>query len=95
MTFSKQTPNSAPAVSVADPAGTASHPSSRSQSSHWPSKLLLSCATIPALAGLIGWRALGEVSQQVGLASEELFRGDRLPNLPLTPTVDSQIDATD
>lgn len=90
MTFSKQTPSSAPAVSIPDSAETASLSFSRSQASHWPSKLLLSCATLPALAGLMGWRALGELSQQIGLASEELFRGERLPTLPLTPPVQPQ-----
>jgi hypothetical protein len=92
MTFSKQTPNSAPAVPVATPAG-ATHQALKTGS--WSSKLLLSCATIPAIAGLISWRALGELSQQVGLASEELFRGDRLPNLPLTPPANPHTEASD
>lgn len=92
MTFSKQTPNSASAVPVAGPTETANQ---ASQAGSWSSKLLLSCATVPAIAGLISWRALGELSQQVGLASEELFRGDRLPNLPLTPPANPQAEASD
>jgi hypothetical protein len=48
--------------------------------------LWISLMTGPLLLGILGTKALSEVMQQVGIASEELFRGDRLPllNLPKT-----------
>ncbi|MFE4108121.1 hypothetical protein [Almyronema epifaneia] len=45
------------------------------------SNWLVSLATAPVLLAIVGSRALSEFSQQLGLASEELFRGDRLPVL--------------
>jgi hypothetical protein len=48
---------------------------------------LLSLATAPLLASLVGGRAALKLMQDLGLASEEVFRGDRLPilNHPLEP----------
>ncbi|MBD2464517.1 hypothetical protein H6G89_26275 [Oscillatoria sp. FACHB-1407] len=45
------------------------------------SNILISLGTVPVLAVLLGSKALAELMQQVGEASEELFRGDRLPVL--------------
>lgn len=52
-----------------------------------PTELLLSFATAPLLAGLAGGRAIASLMQNLGQASEELFRGDRLPVLdrPVSP----------
>lgn len=46
-----------------------------------PSLLLLSLTSVPALLGLITWQVLLEWLESVGIASEEIFRGDRLPVL--------------
>ncbi len=43
--------------------------------------LLVSLAATPWLAAIVGVRAAGEFIEQLGLASEEIFRGDRLPVL--------------
>ncbi|HEY9890031.1 MAG TPA: hypothetical protein V6D02_16615 [Candidatus Obscuribacterales bacterium] len=47
--------------------------------------MVISLMTGSLLVALLGTRALAEVFTQVGLASEELFRGERLPNLPHAP----------
>ncbi|MBD2258539.1 hypothetical protein [Pseudanabaena sp. FACHB-2040] len=48
-----------------------------------PADLWLSLLTPPLLVGIVGIRSLADALQQVGLASEELFRGDRLPSLTI------------
>jgi hypothetical protein len=45
--------------------------------------LLVSLAATPWLAAIVSMRAAGEFIEQLGLASEEVFRGDRLPVLHL------------
>lgn len=45
------------------------------------SELLLSLATGPVLLGLLGNRAINQLLPEIGLYSEEIFRGDRLPML--------------
>ncbi|MEX0270387.1 hypothetical protein AB3R30_14680 [Leptolyngbyaceae cyanobacterium UHCC 1019] len=47
-------------------------------------ELLISLATAPLLIGLVGGKALAEVSQEIGKFAEEVFRGDRLPLLNLS-----------
>lgn len=42
--------------------------------------------TAPLLAGVLGARAIALAIQELGCASEEIFRGDRLPILKITPT---------
>lgn len=37
------------------------------------------------LLGLVGARAIANGVTQAGIASEELFRGERLPTLPIPP----------
>jgi hypothetical protein len=41
--------------------------------------------TAPILVGLLGARAIAAAMQELGAASEEIFRGDRLPILKITP----------
>ncbi len=52
------------------------------------SDLLLSAATIPFLASLVVSRVIAQAIVAAGEASEEIFRGDRLPVLrqPLAVT---------
>jgi len=44
--------------------------------------LLLGAATLPLLLGLVASKAMSQAIQDLGLLSEEVFRGDRLPFLP-------------
>jgi hypothetical protein len=44
----------------------------------------VSLATMPFLASLVGGQALASTIQAVGVLSEEIFRGDRLPLLDLS-----------
>jgi hypothetical protein len=58
-----------------------------------PVDLLVSLATVPMVAGLVGARVLTQVASQLGQMSEEVFRGDRLPLLKFPhqspPTIDT------
>ncbi|MCG8367987.1 MAG: hypothetical protein MJA27_32235 [Pseudanabaenales cyanobacterium] len=47
------------------------------------SELLISLATGPMLLGILSAKSLSEFGRQIGLASEEMFRGDRLPVLKM------------
>lgn len=47
--------------------------------------ILLSFSTVPLLLILVGGRALAVAMQEMGQTSEELFRGDRLPVLKISP----------
>lgn len=49
-------------------------------------KIYLSVATVPFLLTTIAVRVIGEVLVEMGEASEEIFRGDRLPVLHLSET---------
>lgn len=55
-------------------------------------ELLLSLAAGPFLVGLIVQKVLADTLQEVGLLSEEIFRGDRLPvlNFPIQSDVDPE-----
>lgn len=53
-------------------------------------ELLLSAATVPLLAGLIAARVASEIVMNLSQASEEIFRGDRLPILHFTQNTDSE-----
>jgi hypothetical protein len=60
------------------------------------SELLLGFATAPLLVGLLASKALAELMQDLGQASEEVFRGDRLPVLDFSATTDqSAVDVTE
>jgi hypothetical protein len=51
--------------------------------SKFSSDILISLATAPLLITLVGGKALAEFMKEVGQASEEIFRGDRLPVLQI------------
>lgn len=51
-----------------------------------PTEILLSLSTVPLLIVLIGSRALATMVQEMGKTSEEVFRGDRLPVLKISPS---------
>lgn len=51
-----------------------------------PNELLLQLGTGSLLIGLIGGKAVAEAAKAIGQASEEVFRGDRLPVLPFPET---------
>lgn len=53
----------------------------RKSGSEMPTDLLLSLATGPMILGILAAQAVGSWLQSAGLASEEVFRGDRLPVL--------------
>ncbi|MBW4471335.1 MAG: hypothetical protein KME45_13150 [Stenomitos rutilans HA7619-LM2] len=44
-------------------------------------EILLSLATAPVLVALVGSHVVAKAVQELGLFSEEIFRGDRLPVL--------------
>lgn len=46
-----------------------------------PVQILLQLSTGPVLIAMLGGKAFSETLQTIGEASEELFRGDRLPVL--------------
>lgn len=51
--------------------------------------VLIGLATGPLLVALVAGRAIAQAMKEVGEASEELFRGDRLPVLHIpTPPED-------
>jgi len=56
------------------------------ESAKHSAELLLSLATGPMIVGVISLNTIGSWLQQVGEASEEVFRGDRLPILPFPDT---------
>lgn len=54
--------------------------------------LLVSLAATPWLVTIVAVQAAGGLLEQLGLASEEIFRGDRLPVLHLPPSVTSMTE---
>ena len=62
-----------------------------SNSSSHPVSLYLSLATFPVLVGLFAANALAQGLEEIGEASEEIFRSDRLPilNFPESEEVNS------
>lgn len=58
-----------------------------------PTEAALVAGTLPLLALIVGARVVGDGLIELGKASEELFRGDRLPLRPLmTSKADSETD---
>jgi hypothetical protein len=57
-----------------------------------PTQLLLSLSTAPLLLVLIGSKTLAAALTELGQASEEIFRGDRLPvlHIPKSPDRDQE-----
>lgn len=51
------------------------------QQNQIPIEVVLGVITVPVLGGLVGARSLQQTLIELGKASEELFRGDRLPIL--------------
>lgn len=51
-----------------------------------PTEIVLSLATGPLLLGILASKAALELLQGIGAASEEVFRGDRLPILDFPDT---------
>lgn len=47
--------------------------------------IALSLATAPVLIALVGGNAIAQTLQELGSLSEEIFRGDRLPQLDFPP----------
>jgi hypothetical protein len=52
-----------------------------------PSNILLGLATLPLLGGLLAAKAAVDFVNSIGVESEEVFRGSRLPvlNFPYSP----------
>lgn len=59
--------------------------------SHFPAEIIVSLATGPLLLGVLCGKASLKFLQTLGEASEEVFRGDRLPVLQF-PKVESEGD---
>ena len=59
------------------------------------SNMVISLMTGPLLVALVGTRACSDALTQVGLASEEVFRGERLPNLQNVSGLSAHLDETD
>ncbi len=57
--------------------------------------MVVSMLTGPFLLGLLGARAIADGLTQLGLASEEVFRGERLPILHTVPETAFQKDASE
>ena len=55
-----------------------------------PQQLLLQLSTGPVLLALLGSIAAAETLQAIGEASEELFRGDRLPAIKFPVETESE-----
>ncbi len=55
-----------------------------------PQAILLQLSTGPVLAGLLMGKATAETLQNIGQASEEIFRGDRLPVLKFPTHTESK-----
>jgi hypothetical protein len=55
-------------------------------------QLLLQLSTGPMLVAIVGGKAIAETLQAIGQASEEVFRGDRLPLLDFPVETESETD---
>lgn len=55
-----------------------------------PSEILLPLGTGAMLIGLLGGKTVIQTLQALGQASEEVFRGDRLPNLKFPVETESK-----
>ncbi len=62
-------------------------PVSQSRISVVSPSLLVSIVTTPWLGAIVGLQAAGNLLEQMGVASEEVFRGDRLPVLHFTDRI--------
>lgn len=64
-------------------------PTAKTPKSEIPTDIFLSLAVAPMLLGVLSMQAIGSWLESVGIASEEVFRGDRLPILHF-PDTESQ-----
>lgn len=55
-----------------------------------PQQVLLQLSTGPALMAMLSGKAVAETLQSIGQASEEVFRGDRLPVLKFPVETESE-----
>lgn len=55
-------------------------------------EILLGLATLPVLVGIVGVNAIVQSVRELGVLSEEIFRGDRLPILNLSDPPQSSHD---
>ena len=55
-----------------------------------PQQVLLQLSTGPFLMAMLSGKAVAETLQAIGQASEELFRGDRLPVLKFPVETESE-----
>lgn len=56
-----------------------------------PQQVLLQLSTAPMLVTLLVGKTLAETAQAIGEASEEVFRGDRLPVLKFPVEIESDL----
>ncbi len=56
-----------------------------------PSQLLLQLGAGSTLVALLAGKAVAETLQAIGQASEEIFRGDRLPELKFPVETESEV----
>jgi hypothetical protein len=66
-------------------------PASPPQISVVPPSVLVSLAATPWLATIVSIRAASELLERLGVASEEVFRGDRLPVLHFPDRVSTDL----
>jgi hypothetical protein len=64
----------------------------KTNSKQW-AEVWIGLGTAPLLVGLLGARAIATAMQEMGTASEEIFRGDRLPILKITPPDSNSTDS--
>jgi hypothetical protein len=59
-----------------------------------PQEVLLQLSTGPMLLALLGAKSVASTLEAIGQASEEVFRGDRLPLLKFPVEAESRPDVT-
>ncbi|MBE9128736.1 MULTISPECIES: hypothetical protein [unclassified Coleofasciculus] len=57
-----------------------------------PADLLVSLAAGPILLGVCSMQAVSSSLESLGIASEEVFRGDRLPILPFPESTPEELE---
>ena len=57
-----------------------------------PQQILLQLSSGPLLVAVLGSKAVAETLQTIGQASEEVFRGDRLPTLKFPVETENRKD---
>ncbi|WP_071527198.1 hypothetical protein [Nodosilinea nodulosa] len=62
-----------------------SNPPAPASAARFPTEVLVGLLVPPVLLGILATRALADGLTQAGLASEQLFAGERLPTLNMPP----------